>query len=252
MSTRDLVSIITPAYNAAPFVKQTIESVQGQSYRSWEMIVVDDCSSDETATTVEKCARFDSRVRLIVQEHNQGPAMARNAAIASARGRFIAFLDSDDWWLPGKLQQQLDFMNRTQAPISYTQFRRVSADGSRLGHCVNIPNQLNYHELLRNTAMATSTVIVDRRHTGEFRMVDTYYDDYVLWLSLLKQGFIARGLKEDLVRYRVLDGSVSRNKSNSALKVWQTYRQVEKLSFGYAAWCLAGYALNGLRKYRHF
>lgn len=246
-----LVSIITPAYKAVAFVGEAIRSVQAQDFADWEMLVVDDGSPDDTAAEVGGFAAADPRVKLIRQP-NAGPAMARQAAIKFATGRYVAFLDSDDYWLPGKLARQLEFMAACDAAVSFTRFRRINQDGSQIGHLISIPDRLDYRGLLCNTALATSTVIIDRERTGPIRMTNTYYDDYALWLDLLKRGHLAHGLQEDLMRYRVVDQSVSRNKGKSARMVWRTYREIERLSAPVAAWCFAHYALNAWRKYRNF
>lgn len=246
------VSIITPAYRAARFIGETIRSVQAQTYREFEMLVVDDCSPDETAAVVERFAATDARIRLLRQPANGGPAAARNRALAEARGRWIAFLDSDDLWLPEKLERQLAFHRAQGAKISYTEFRRVAADGSRVGRRIAVPDWLDYDRLLCNTGIATSTVIVDRARTGPFRMKKTYYDDYACWLELLRSGGRAVGLREDLMRYRVLGGSVSRNKLKSARHVWRTYREVEGLGLLRSAWAFVNYAGRAAVKYGRF
>ncbi|MCP9451737.1 MAG: glycosyltransferase [Nitrospira sp.] len=251
MTSEALVSVVMPAYKARLFIGDAICSVQVQSYVNWEMLVVDDGSPDKTAELVADLARHDSRIRLI-RQRNSGPAMARQQALDAAQGRYIAFLDADDLWLPQKLDRQLAFMRERHAAISFTQFRRISADGTRIGHLVSIPDCLDYRGLLKRTAIATSTVIVDRHLTGDFRMTRTYYDDYALWLSLLRRGFIAHGLQEDLMRYRVVGKSVSRNKWRSAYWVWRVYRDVERLSLAEASWCFANYAVNGVLKYARF
>lgn len=252
MTNVPTVSIVTPAYNAAPFIEETIASVRAQTFPDWEMWVVDDRSKDDTAARVSAIAARDPRVRLIRQPRNGGPALARDAAVQAARGRYVAFLDSDDTWLPAKLEKQLAFMAANEAAVSFTSFRRVDRDGTRVGDPVAIPRRLNYRQLLSNTALATSTVIVDRTRTGPFRMTPTYYDDFALWLDLLKRGVDAQGLSEDLMRYRVVGKSVSRNKFRSALWVWRTYRRVEKLSWPTAVVCFVQYALRALWKYRRF
>lgn len=246
-----LISIVTPAYKAEQVVAETIRSVQAQSYPHWEMLVVDDGSSDATAGVVAAFAAADPRVRLILQA-NAGPAMARQKALDHARGRYIAFLDSDDLWLPGKLERQLAFMARECVAFSFTAFRRIRADGSGAGHLIEVPAEMTYWRLLGNTAIATSTVLIDRAATGDFRMTKTYYDDFVLWLGILKRGHVAHGLNEDLMRYRVMGGSVSRNKAKSARMVWQTYRDIERLAAPLAALHFARYALHAWRKYRTF
>lgn len=246
------MSIVTPAYNAERFLRDTVNSVRMQTHDEWEMLVVDDCSKDATAEVTRQESAADSRVRLIPLERNSGPAMARQAAVEAARGRYVAFLDSDDLWLPRKLERQLDFMRRTGAAFSFTAFRRISDDGARVGRLIHVPRRLTYRQLLGNTAIATSTVIIDRAQTGPFRMVKTYYDDFALWLEITRRGFAAYGLDEDLMRYRVLGGSVSRNKGRSAKMVWRTYREVEHLGLVQSSLSFARYAVNALRKYRAF
>jgi teichuronic acid biosynthesis glycosyltransferase TuaG len=247
-----LVSIVTPAYNAAAFITQTIRSVQAQTHAAWELHVVDDCSPDETRAIVRRLAADDTRIHLIEQPSNGGPARARQAALDAARGKYIAFVDADDCWLPEKLGRQLEFMRRENAAISYTEYRRVSADGSRVGRLVRVPSRLRYRDLLCNTAIATSTVLLDRDRTGPFSMTETYYDDYALWLSILRRGLVAQGLHEDLMRYRVVTDSWSRNKANSARWVWRMYRDVERLSISRSAWCFGNYAYRAVMKYRRF
>lgn len=247
-----LTSIVTPAYNAERYLAQTVASVQRQSYPDWELLVVDDSSQDRTRAIVVEQARRDPRVRLIALERNGGPAMARQAAVDAARGRYVAFLDSDDVWLPTKLERQLEFMRQRAAGLSFTAFRRMSADSNRVGRLIHVPSMLTYAELLGNTAIATSTAMIDRGLTGPFGMVKTYYDDFALWLEITRRGFPAFGLDEDLMRYRVLGGSVSRNKGRSAMMVWRTYREVEKLGIVQSSWCFARYAVNAFAKYRAF
>lgn len=252
MTAERAVSIVTPAYNAERFVAETIESVRAQTHSDWELLVVDDCSRDRTREVVKTFAAKDGRVRLIEQPRNGGPALARQAALDAASHGCVAFLDADDLWLPQKLERQLAFMRERGVAFSYTEYRRISADGTRVGKLVRVPAHMTYSRLLGNTAIATSTVIVDRDATGPLSMTQTYYDDFVLWLGLLKRGIVARALSEDLMRYRVVARSVSRNKASSAMHVWRTYRDVENLSLARSAWSFAGYASRAFLKYRTF
>lgn len=245
------VSVITPAFNARRFISETVRSVMTQTFSDLEMLIVDDCSKDDTAEIVRDLGRADARVRLIQHRENAGPATARNTALEQAQGRYIAFLDSDDLWLPGKLEAQVTFMRDRDAALAYTQYRRISETGEPISPVIPIPARLDYRGLLKNTAMATSTVVVDRAKTGPLRMIRTYYDDFALWLTILKRGFVAHGLREDLMRYRVVTGSWSRNKLRSAYYTWRVYRDVERLGAAYAAWCLVHYAWNGYRKYTY-
>ena len=246
-----LVSVITPAYRAAHVVGATIESVLRQTFADFELLVVDDVSPDDTVAVVEQYVERDPRVKLLRHAANQGPAGARNTALAVAGGRYVAFLDSDDLWLPQKLERHVDFMQRRQPAMSYTQYRRIDGAGALLSDVIDVPERLDYRGLLRNTAITTSTVIVDRDVTGPFQMPHgVFYDDYVCWLKFLKRQHVALGLREDLTRYRVLGGSWSRNKLRSASHVWRVYRDVEELSWPSAAWAFGHYAWNAVRKYR--
>lgn len=248
----NLISIITPAYRAELFILKTIESVINQTYKNWEMLIADDCSPDNTTGVILLAAVNDSRIRLIRCERNGGPAAARNAALKQARGRWVAFLDSDDLWMPTKLQETLEFAKRKNSALTFTGFRRISSDSRFIGHFVDIPDKLNYRQLLQNTAIATSTVLIDRNLVGEVSMQSVYYDDFVCWLGILKRNFTAYGLRKDLMLYRVLLGSVSRNKYRSALQVWRIYRDIEKLSVIRSVWSFLGYLIRALVKYRHF
>jgi teichuronic acid biosynthesis glycosyltransferase TuaG len=249
---QDLVSIITPAYKAAAYIGQTIESVLAQTHGEWEMLIADDCSPDDTRAVVASWAARDARVRLIAMPKNGGPAAARNGALAQAQGRWIAFLDSDDLWLPSKLEHSIAHAQANAAALVFTGFRRISFDGARTGDYISVPRTLSYRQLLGNTAIATSTVLLDRAQCGDVRMKPVFYDDFACWLEILKRGFVAHGLDEDLMRYRVMPASVSRNKKRSAQEVWKAYRQVEHLGPVASAWHFASYALNALRKYRQF
>ena len=248
----DLISIITPAFKAGRFVDDAVRSVFEQDYAHWEMLIADDYSPDDTCDYIEKWAARDARVKLIRQQQNGGPYAARNAALAQSRGRYVTFLDIDDYWLPGKLSRQLQFMRTTNVALSFTEFRRISEDGSRIGRRVGVPSKLTYSQLLGNTAIATSTVMIDRDLTGAFSMRKAYYDDFVLWLELLKKGNLASGLKQDLMRYRVVGKSVSRSKGKSARQVWKIYRDIEGLAVPHAAWCFLNYGVRGWMKYARF
>ena len=244
-----LVSIVTPAFNAERFIRECIDSVLAQTHRALEMLVVDDCSRDKTAEIVRSYSSRDPRIRLISRESNGGPAAARNTALKAASGRFIAFLDSDDLWTERKLEEQLQFMKETDSTFSFTGYRRISEQGAFVSERVRVPTSLNYSGLLKNTAIATTTVLIDRSKTGPLEMKQTYYDDFALWLSVLKRGFTAHGLQKDLARYRVVEGSWSRRKWRSAIQVWKAYRQVEGLSWPYSVWCFLHYAFNATRKH---
>ncbi len=247
-----LVSIITPSWNVERLIGETIESVQAQTLPDWELLIADDCSTDNTAAVVEGYAAKDPRIKLIRQPRNGGPALARQAAIEQAQGRFIAFLDSDDLWLPAKLERQIAFARERHAGLSFTAFRRINEDGSATGRLIAVPDSLSYEQLLKNTSIATLTAIVDRDIAGNIAMKNEPYDDFCLWLSILKPGHIAYGLNEDLARYRVRGVSVSSRPLRSAGWVWHIYRQVEQLSLVKSAWCFAHWSARAWLKRRQF
>jgi teichuronic acid biosynthesis glycosyltransferase TuaG len=249
---QDLVSIITPAYKAASVVGETIRSVLAQTHTNWEMLIAEDCSPapDTTREVIREWQAKEPRIRLLALDKNGGPAMARNAALEQAKGRWLAFLDSDDLWLPRKLELSIEHATKHDAVFVFTGFRRMSADGKTVGRYVDAPRSLSYRQLLGNTAIATSTVLLDHAKVGEVRMKKTYYDDFDCWLQILKRGHTAMGLNEDLMRYRMMNQSVSRNKKRSAAHVWRAYRDLEKLSLPSSIWYFSNYALRGLIKYR--
>jgi teichuronic acid biosynthesis glycosyltransferase TuaG len=248
----DRVSIITPAYRAAAHIEATIRSVRNQSFPHWEMIVADDCSPDDTRAVVEAQAAIDPRIRLLPLSQNGGPARARNAALEAASGRWIAFLDSDDLWLPDKLEKQLHFHKGSGAALTCTGFRRISAGGERTGRYIAPPSSLDYRRALGLTGIATSTVMIDLERAGPVRMKPVYYDDFACWLDVLRDGELAKGLDEDLMRYRVMAGSISRNKLHSAKEVWKQLRTVERVGLPLAIHSFGRYAFHATLKYSRF
>lgn len=248
----DLVSIITPAYRAAAFIGATIQSVRDQSFRNWEMLIADDCSPDGTREVVAAQAAADPRIRLLALPRNGGPAHARNGALEAASGRWIAFLDSDDLWLPEKLERQLHFHRNAGAALTCTGFRRMSTEGGRIGRYIGPPSSLDYRGALGLTGIATSTVLIDRSRTGPVRMKPVYYDDFACWLDVLRGGERAVGLNEDLMRYRVMAGSISRNKFRSAKEVWKQLRTVEQVGLPLAVTSFGRYAVHATLKYSRF
>lgn len=243
-----LVSIITPAWKAAGYIAETIQSVRAQTLGDWEHLVIDDCSPDATGAVVAALAAEDPRLKLLRTPVNGGPAPARNLGLEQARGRYVCFLDADDLWLPPKLADQIALLERTGAAICYTGYRRVSYDRRETSRVIRVPRRLAHGRLLRNTAIVTSSSMVDTARTGPIRMQQAARDDYLLWLGLTRAGHQAVGLNGEYVHYRRVPGSVSSRQLHASSIVWHIYRRHEKLSFPYAAWCFMNYAARAVWK----
>ncbi|MBL18730.1 MAG: glycosyl transferase [Flavobacteriaceae bacterium] len=247
----NLISIVMPCWKAEKFISESINSVINQTYGNWELLIVDDCSPDNTAKIVENYCKLDSRIKIFRQSQNGGPARARNRALDAAKGRWVAFLDCDDIWDKAKLERQLSFHKDVRTVLTFTSFRRFG-NSKRVGREIPVPKFLDYSALLGNTAIATSTVLIDRSLSGHFCMKPIYYDDFGCWLDLLRYGQRAAGLNECLMEYRVITGSVSRNKLTSAIEVWKTMRITERLSLIASIRHFSMYALRGIFKYSRF
>ncbi len=245
----DLVSIITPVYNAEKFINTTIESVIKQTYKNWEMLLIDDCSTDSSAEIIKELAKNDSRIRYIKLDKNSGAAVTRNIGLEKAKGRYVAFLDSDDLWKEEKLQKQLDLIKEKNIAFCFTSYRYIIEDGSPTNKVARAPEKINYNGLLKNTIIGCSTVLVDKEKLGDFRMTNVRRgQDTATWLQLLKRTDYAYGIYEDLVWYRVVDGSLSHNKWKAIKRTWNTYRNVEHLSLPKAMYVFVFYAYNALKK----
>ena len=245
----DLVSIITPAYNAEGTLAETIESVLAQTYPFWEMLIVDDQSTDGTLALAESYAKQDQRIKVLRSPKNLGCAGARNVALEQAQGRFVCFLDADDLWLENKLESQIGFTKTNGAALSYSCFRCISADGKEMGPVVPIPEFLDYEALLKQNRIATLTVMIDTEKTGPIRMTVAPRDDYILWLSLAKRGMPLMGIIQDLARYRLMPGSVSSSKIWAARKVWTLFRQSQNMSRMQALYYYTQYAVRSTYKH---
>lgn len=243
-----LVSVIMPAYNAENAIAQSIASVVQQSYLNWELLIVDDASTDRTVPVAQALSANDSRIRIISLAQNGGVANARNVAMAQAKGQYIAFLDSDDFWLPEKLESQIRFMTERQIGFSFTAFRRFGTDRPP-GSLIRAPQYVTYSDLLKDNVIGCLTVVIDRQIVPSSFMPQVKHEDLACWLQILKSGMCAYGLQQDLARYRVSSNSVSGNKQRSAVWRWRIYREVEKLSVARAAWCFAHYSLRAVYKH---
>ena len=244
-----LVSIITPTYNSSKFIEECINSVICQTHKNWEMIIVDDCSTDDTTQIITKYSKNDNRIKVIHLEENVGAAEARNIAIKESKGKYIAFLDSDDLWNEDKLKKQLSFMKENNIAFSFTSYQPMSENGIEKYSIIKAPYQMDYHSYLKNTIIGCLTVVIDREKTGNFKMQNIRSShDMALWLLIMKRGFSAYGLNENLAYYRIVSTSNTSKKWKAAREVWSVYRRVEKLNLLYSIICFVSYVYNAVKK----
>ncbi len=244
-----LVSIITPVYNAEEFIVQTIESVQAQTYNDWELLLIDDCSTDSSAELIRSFTDNDNRIRYVKLNKNSGAAVTRNTGLAMAKGRYIAFLDSDDIWKAQKLEKQMELIKEKDIGFVFTSYRYIMQDGSPMSKVARAPEKIDYNGLLKNTIIGCSTVLIDKKIIGDFRMANVRRgQDTATWLQLLKKTDYAYGIYDDLVWYRVVSGSLSDNKFTAIKRTWNTYRNVEHLSLPKAMYVFVFYAYNAVKK----
>jgi len=243
------VSIITPCHNSERYVGETIESVQAQTYPWWEMIIVDDCSTDGSTSVVESYAAADPRIRLVRLPENVGPALARNRGVELAAGQYITYIDSDDLWYPRFLEKTVRTIRATGYPFVYASYARYLEEQKRYLRPYHVPRRVDYQRLLKNCPIPTLTAVYDAKVVGKHYMLDVGREDYSLWFSLLDKTPFAYGLKEPLAVYRMHKASRSRNKLQIAKLQWTYYRDVLSLSFARAARYMVYYAMFSLRKY---
>ncbi|HPF83121.1 MAG TPA: glycosyltransferase family 2 protein [Bacilli bacterium] len=244
----NLISIVVPVYNAGKFIEKTIESVKNQTINNYELILVDDCSKDNSANVIEKYT--NDQIKLIRLEKNKGVSNARNVGIKESVGRYVCFLDADDYWLPNKLETQLNFMKENDCVFSFTGYRFVNYDLSLTNAIVRVPKEINYKGLLKNTTIFTSTVMFDltKITKEEIYFPNIKSEDTGLWLRILRNGIIAKGINETLVYYRRSENTYSSNKKEAVKKMWDLYRNQEKLSLIYSIYNFIFYALNAVRR----
>jgi glycosyltransferase involved in cell wall biosynthesis len=225
-----LVSIITPLYNSGDFISETIDSILSQTYQNWELIIVDDCSIDNGVKIVKKYQENNDNIKLVQLSKNSGAAVARNKGIKKAKGKYIAFLDSDDLWHPEKLEKQISFMEKNDYAFTYTNYQKISESGGFTDVIVESPSKLDYKKALHTNYIGCLTTIYDTKKLGKVYMPEIRKrQDYGLWLKILKKvnGY---GLNENLAYYRVRDNSVSANKFKLIKYNWRLYRDIENLS----------------------
>ncbi len=241
------VSVIMPVYNGAKFIKQAIDSALSQEI-DVEVLVIDDQSTDNLSEVMDEY-KNDQRVRWIQNAVNLGVAKSRNHGVKEAKGEYIAFLDADDWWAPGKLKEQLEKMEATGAVLSGTARELMSPEGESTGRIIPVKEKITLKELLKHNSISCSSVVVKREIMVNHPMThDDSHEDYITWIQILKEHEWALGIDEPYLKYRLSEGSKSRNKFKSAYMTYKVYRYSGYGVFASVRYWIS-YAYHGWKKY---
>lgn len=244
---KELVSIIVPVYNAERFIDETISTVLDQTYENWELLLVNDCSTDNSEKLIQKYLK-DSRIKLLNNKVNSRAAVSRNNGIKAAKGRYICFIDADDKWDKNKLEKQIKFMKEKDCAFSFTSYEFADENCIPNGKKVIVPDTITYSEALKNTTIFTSTVMFDTKKLSkeDIYMPNVKSEDTATWWSVLKQIDKAYGLKDILSFYRRTEGTLSSNKFEAIKRIWNLYRNVEHLNLFKSLYCFFGYAFRAV------
>lgn len=247
-----LVSIVTPTFNSEKYIRETIASVQNQSYTNWEMITVDDCSEDNTVAIVKELQKEDQRIKLIQSEKNSGPAISRNKGIQEVSGKYMTFLDADDIWFPNFIKNSIETIKKTGTHFVFSSYRRSNENLEFVYSDFIVPERVTYTDILKTNSISCLTAFLDIEILGKKFMPEVYKrQDMGLWLRYLKEIPFAYGIKEPQAIYRIRQNSLSRKKSDLLKYQWQFYRRVENLSFISSLYFMTHWAVRGFLKYRN-
>lgn len=224
-----------PAFNAASFIESAIQSVLQQTFSDWELLITDDCSTDDTVNIIQCWQQNDTRIKCFQTSANSGPAVARNVSISHSKGRYLAFLDSDDLWHLDKLTKQVAYMKQHNIPFTFTSYLRKTSSSERI--IKSIP-KMTYQQLCYDTRIATPTVMIDTHEIGEVKMKKVYYEDLALWLEIIRKGFEFHGLPEVLTIVNIRKNSISRNKLLAPARLWEVICITEKNNRLYSVYYL--------------
>jgi teichuronic acid biosynthesis glycosyltransferase TuaG len=253
-TTAPVISVITPCYNLENYIAATIKSVQAQTMTDWEMIIVDDCSIDDSIKVARQYAKDDPRIHVVTLDKNSGSSRARNEGLKRAKGRYITFIDGDDMIKPFKFETQINFMQRNGYAITYTNYRRITPDEKTTGILIRNPWKIDYNHMLKHSAIGTLTPIYDREVVGEYFFDETLPArmDYFFWLNVLRDGHIAYRFDRDLARYRRGHASLSSNINWGRKIMWDIYRNRLDLNYFQAVWYYTHYICHALKKRRAY
>ena len=249
---RALVSIITPSYNSSKFIAETIQSVQNQTYSNWEMIIVDDGSSDETERVVLSIIQNDRRIQFHKLSQNSGPAVARNIGIEKASGDYMTFIDADAIWFPTFIENNIKTIQETGIPFVFSSYKRANVQLEFVYSDFIVPHKVSYTDILKSNSISCLTAFLDIKKLGKKYMpLIRKRQDMGLWLNYLKVIPFAHGIQETQAIYRIRENSLSRKKSDLIKYQWQFYREVEKLNVFQSVYYMLHWMYRGFMKYRN-
>jgi len=245
------ISVITPAYNSEAYLAETIESILAQDYADWELIIVDDHSTDRTYQIADEFAKKDKRIKVIRNPENMGVAASRNAALDAASGEYVAFCDADDLWLPQKLSRQIRFMEDGQYVLTYTNYQKFnSSTGERSRKILRAPAKITAEMIYGNTSIGCLTVMVNRSRSGPFHMpLLKHMEDNITWQNILSKGYTGYRLDEVLSLYREGNSSMTNRKSKAAREQWDIYRNYYHFSTCRSLYYFSKYAFHAVLKH---
>ena len=245
--TENLVSIITPIYNSQQWITQTVRSVQAQSHQDWELICVyDDGNSDDGIGLLENFKKTDPRIQ-IFKSSMRGVAAARNLGIQQSTGRWLAFLDADDLWLPNKLQTQIQFMKDSNSQFCCTAWRKIDEQGVVFGSIQIPPTSIDYRQLLANNSIGCLTVMIDLDRLPHPLFVEHPLEDFIAWLSVLRPGGVCHGIPQVLSEYRVVSNSRSQRYFRLTAR-WRVLRRFEGIGLLLSTFYFVSYLFFALKK----
>lgn len=247
-----LVSIITPTFNSAKFIAATIQSVQNQTYSNWEMIIVDDGSIDNTEEIILSLIEKDTRIQFYKLNQNSGPAVARNIGIEKAKGKYLTFIDADDIWFSGFIENSIKTIEETKLPFVFSSYKRANENLEFIYSDFIVPKEVSYTDTLKSNSISCLTAFIDIEVLGKkFMPLIRKRQDMGLWLQYLKEIPFAYGIQETQAIYRIRENSLSRKKSDLIKYQWQFYRAVEKLTIFQSIYYLLHWMYRGFMKYRN-
>lgn len=245
-----IVSIIMPLYNALPYVKEAIESVQKQSMSNWDLWIIDDCSTDGSVEYIKTKIQEDERIHILFNERNSGAAISRNRGIDASKGEYIAFLDSDDVWHTDKLEKQLLILQNGATDMVCSSYALIDENGRNCCEDFCVPSIVDFRRMKRQNVIGCSSLVLKRDSLGLYRFRKEYYhEDYALWLELLQNGRTVTAVPEVLLDYRIRRGSRSWGKFHSAKEHWYILKELLHLPLREQILCMSFYSISALKKY---